>query len=222
MKNTTKLFGIIAFVAVIGFSVAACSKANPDTDFSYEPSEDSKGMIITRYTGESVNVVIPAKIQKLPVVKVRGFHGTKIISVVIPASVKEIEAQAFSGCSNLTSVTFKGKDIVIGQEAFEDCENLDNLVFTDGALKPFKYDGELGPQEWFGGRTVFNTEHYFYNPPRRSGGEYVFHFNSGTSAFYGCDKLPTETISKLKAMGFLSPEEMYELEEKADRGDLQH
>jgi len=28
MKNTIKLFGIIAFIAVIGFSLLACSKAN--------------------------------------------------------------------------------------------------------------------------------------------------------------------------------------------------
>jgi len=248
MKNSIKWLGIIAFVTIIGFSMTACSKASPDTDFRYVPSDDSQGMVITGYNGENFNVVIPSKIQKLPVVQVGGFSGRNIISVVIPASakvitrfafkdcenltsivipanVKEIESVAFQGCSNLASVTFKGKNVIIGQEAFRNCKNLDKLIFADGAIKPLEYTGALGPREMLG-RIVFDTEHYFYNPGRKgrtwgmNGDDYVFYFHSGTSAFYGCDKLSAETISKLKTIGFLSPEEMLELEEKARRGDL--
>jgi hypothetical protein len=270
MKNTIKWLGVIALIAAIGFSMAACSKATPDTDFRYEPSGDGKGMVITGYIGKNVNVVIPAKIQKLPVVAVGGFYSTKIISVVIPTSVKEIRERAFSGqgltsviipasvnkigdnafngcgnltsvvipasvnkignyafdgCGNLTSVTFKGKDVVIGNQSFKNCSNLDNLVFTSGTIKLLEYDGVLsiGKKR---GETIY-TEHYYYSIPtitRSWSGEvyrdYVFGFHSGASAFYGCDKLSAETISKLKTMGFFSPEEMYEIERKAERGDL--
>jgi len=89
MRNIIRFLGIIALVAVIGFSIEACSKEDPDTDFRYEPSGNSQGMAITGYIGNNVNVVIPAKIQKLPVVKVDGFSGKKIISAVIPGSVNE-------------------------------------------------------------------------------------------------------------------------------------
>ena len=245
MANKRKWLWVITIVAVIGFLMVACSKADPETDFRYEPSDDGQGMVITGYNGNNVNVVIPAKIQKLPVVGVGGFSGTNIISVVIPASTKEIASRAFRGCqnltsiviptnvkkigngafqncTNLTSVTFKGKDAIIGEDAFQNCRNLEKLVFPDGALKPFKHDQALGPQDQLG-RTVFRTEHYFYNPGSRNirgEREYVFYFNSGTSAFYGCDKLPAETISKLNVMGFLSPEELRELERKAQRGEL--
>jgi len=212
--------GIIAFVAVIGFSMTACTKADPDTDFEYEPSDDGKGMVITDYKGKNTNVVIPSKIQKLPVVKIEDLTNVNIISVVIPASVKEIGENAFSYfCYDLTSVTFKGKDITIGTEAFKDCKNLEKLEFPDGALKPFKHNEALGIL----GKNEIRTEHYFYNLGERNWRgerELVFYFNSGTSAFYGCDKLPEQMISKLKSLGFLSPEELRELERKAYSGEL--
>jgi hypothetical protein len=250
MKSTIRLLGIIALIAIIGFTMLACSsKADPDTDFRYEPGDAGQGMVITGYIGKNVNVAIPAKIQKIPVVEVRGFSNEKITSViipdsvkvigggafrecpnitsvVIPANVKEIMSNAFQDCSNLTSVTFKGKDVIIGNEAFQGCRNLTNLVFSNGALKPSEYKGKIGPQTGLLGDIVYYTEHYYYNPgrPGRTGGynedNYVFYFHSGTTAFRYCDKLPPETLSKLKATGFLSTEEMNELERKAERGEL--
>ena len=246
MKNIIRFLGIIALVAVIGFSIEACSKEDPDTDFRYEPSDDSQGMVITGYIGNNVNVVIPAKIQKLPVVKVGGFSEKKIISVVIPSSVKEIGSNAFYNCSNLTSVTFKGQSVIIGLDAFQSCKNLDNLVFSDGALKPYEYKGPLGPKVYpsqpavktfwgivdhpaIPGWTDSVTEHYYYSP---GGYEWnmttgrierdfpTLRFHSGAAAFRYCEKLPQETQSKLKKMGFLSDEEMLELVKRAERREL--
>jgi hypothetical protein len=80
MKNAIKWFSIIALVAVIGFSFASCSgKEDPETDFVFERSGDGAEMIITLYKGKNVNVVVPAKIQGLPVVQLRGFGGYRRI-----------------------------------------------------------------------------------------------------------------------------------------------
>ena len=45
-------------------------------------------------------------------------------SVIIPNSVKSIEAYAFIGCTNLRSVTIPDSVTQIGREAFENCKNL--------------------------------------------------------------------------------------------------
>ena len=45
-------------------------------------------------------------------------------SVIIPSSVKSIEAYAFIGCANLRSVTIPDSVTQIGREAFENCKNL--------------------------------------------------------------------------------------------------
>jgi hypothetical protein len=145
-------------------------------------------------------------------------------SVVIPASVKKISNGAFQNCSNLTSVTFKGKDVIIETLAFKGCKKLEKLTFSDGTLKPYKYEGEMGWKDnaILGPKYAFFAEHYQYTPPggpyNRPAGELSFH--SGASAFYGCDKLPSETLSKLKALGFMGTEEMQELENKAKQGNL--
>ncbi|MDR0476003.1 MAG: leucine-rich repeat domain-containing protein [Treponema sp.] len=246
MKNTIKLFGIIAFVAVINFitiSSAWAQQQDPDTNFRYEPINGGRGIAITGYIGQNINVAIPAKIQNLPVVKAGGFSGSKIISVVFPAGIEEIAANAFSGCPNitsivipanvkqighsafqncssLTSVAFNGKETIIGDFAFQNCRNLEKLVFSDGSLKPDTWKGPMGPRSGLGGGIEFFTEHYFYNPPIRTGGDYVFRLHSGATAFRNCDKLPPVTLSKLKTMGFLSTEEMNELERKARLGEL--
>ena len=268
MKNTTNQLGIIALVAVIGFFVMACNKADPETDFYFEPSSNSQGMVITGYKGNNVNVVIPAKIQKLPVVEVGGFLGKNIISVVIPASVngigaeafancsnltsivipasvngigayafancsnltsivipanvKEIGLKAFQNCSNLTSVDFKGKEVIIEEGAFGYCGELNKLVFS-GTLKPLEYNGKIGWEEERIGNNVYRklyTEHYFYRPSSNARDGSTFYFHSGANAFFGCDKLPPATLSKLKEMGFLEPEEIRELEGKARRREL--
>jgi len=80
MKNLFKVFGIIAFVAVIGFSMAACSDDGgdgggdddgiaeaPASDFTFFPIHNSNGMEITDYKGPGGVVKIPSKYNGKPV-----------------------------------------------------------------------------------------------------------------------------------------------------------
>jgi len=81
MKNVLKTFGIIALVAIVVFSTAACSKkngggkssskANPATDFRYELNKAGDGVVITGYIGKGGDIVIPAEIEGVPVVEFR-------------------------------------------------------------------------------------------------------------------------------------------------------
>jgi hypothetical protein len=78
------LFGIIAMLAIMGFTFAACSgknggsasvskvKANPETDFEARPIDGGKGVEITKYVGDKWEVGIPSKIRDLPVTSIRA------------------------------------------------------------------------------------------------------------------------------------------------------
>jgi len=73
MKNLTKFFGIIALVAVIGFSVVACGGINDnggDSVNDFEYSEDNDHIEIWKYKGNGGNVTIPSKIKGKPVTKI--------------------------------------------------------------------------------------------------------------------------------------------------------
>lgn len=84
---------------------------------------------ITKYNGTDTVVVIPSKINGVTVTTIGtdAFLGLNITSVTIPASVTEIGANAFAGCTNLTSVTYGGDwsklTIQSGNPAVEDAVN---------------------------------------------------------------------------------------------------
>jgi hypothetical protein len=164
-------------------------RAAPSSDFTYDLSQDDggKSVVIKTYTGKGGAVVIPEKIEGLPVstLAYAAFYGENsssygpgynITSVVIPASVKFIDAACFSTIEGLTSVTILGTDVEIRGIAFQDCINLSKLNFPNGdnVLKP----GQFDPSQ----KDVIG--------------------DSGSSAFYGCKKLPLAVRSKLNEWGF--------------------
>lgn len=93
---------------------------------------------ITKYNGTDTVVVIPSKINGVTVTTIGtdAFLGLNITSVTIPGSVTEIGANAFAGCTNLTSVTYGGDwsnlTIQSGNPAVQDAANeqLFDFAFT--------------------------------------------------------------------------------------------
>ena len=86
-----------------------------------------KTVTITKYTGKESTVILPSTISRWPVTKIGEDalkDNTTITSVTIPDSVTEIGANAFAGCTNLTSVNYKGDwsklTIQSGNPAVED------------------------------------------------------------------------------------------------------
>jgi hypothetical protein len=163
-------------------AASALKGAAPASDFTYDLSEDGKGVVINKYTGNGGKLVIPAEIEGLPVVELGmlaffGEYNSKygpgynITSVVIPASVKKIGDGCFNKIEKLTSVTFLGSDVTIGGRVFHDCINLSELNLPEGEniLKPTEGD-------W-----------------------------SSKLAFEGCKKLPLAMRAKLKSWGFDEP-----------------
>jgi hypothetical protein len=144
---------------------------------------DGKGIVINSYSGKGGKVIIPAKIEDLPVRELAQIAfigqnnnglgpGYNISSVVIPETVTLIGNGCFQGIENLTSVTIQGKNVRIGLLAFNLCTNLSELKFPDGENVLIPYDA-MG-------------------------------LSAGHS-FTDCKKLPLAVRSKLKAMGFAEP-----------------
>ena len=101
------------------FTVTVAAATNT---FYFNPTTGT----ITKYVESDTVVVIPSKINGVTVETIgnAAFRDSSVTSVTIPASVTEIGANAFAGCTNLTSVTYGGDwsnlTIQSGNPAVED------------------------------------------------------------------------------------------------------
>ena len=93
------------------------------TSVEFEYMIENGGVTITKYTGKQTSVVIPNKIQQLPVLKVgkNAFTDTKVKSVTLPSTCTEVDWFAFYGCFALTTVYLSDAVTSIGYGAFDGC-----------------------------------------------------------------------------------------------------
>lgn len=118
----------------------------PSRDFTFDATTGT----IKKYNGNDAVVNIPSEINGTPVTTIgnAAFRDSSVTSVTIPASVTEIGANAFAGCTNLTSVTYGGDwsnlTIQSGNPAVEDAANaqLFDFAFTpDNTAVIVRYKG---------------------------------------------------------------------------------
>ena len=62
-------------------------------------------------------------------------NGALVTDLVIPNTVTEIKACAFSGCTSLTSVTLPNSETTIGDSVFYDCTSLESVTIPDSVTK---------------------------------------------------------------------------------------
>ena len=122
----------------------------PSRDFTFDATTGT----IKKYNGNDAVVNIPSEINGTPVTTIgnAAFRDSSVTSVTIPASVTEIGANAFAGCTNLTSVNYEGDwsnlTIQSGNPAVQDAANapLFNFEFippdnTAVIVTNYKYNG---------------------------------------------------------------------------------
>ena len=107
-------------------------KANGDFEYFVWSSGDA--VSIDRYVGTEKHVVIPSKIDGLPVKDIDSgaFMATDIESVIIPDSVEAIGWYAFRGCQELQTVTLSANLKKIEMEAFMSCKSLTSIHLPSG------------------------------------------------------------------------------------------
>lgn len=128
--------------------------------------------VITKYTGNGGNVVIPTSIGGQTVTSIGAFafqNMTNIESVTMPSSLRRIEESAFDGCINLRKVDLNQGLAYIGDKAFKNNTNLSSIwipsTVTEIAYAAFCYAGL--------------TSAYIPDTVK----------NVGTSLFYECTRL---------------------------------
>ena len=106
----------------LALMLASAAYAQQATNFSVELNADSTGIIITKYTGNAVNVIVPTTLEGLPVTGIGkgAFKDNMTINKVsIYKGVTEIRDEAFQGCRNLNSITLPDTLKKIGERAFD-------------------------------------------------------------------------------------------------------
>lgn len=97
------------------------SSAEQIKEFSY--IIENGGVTITKYNGSKTSVQIPNQIEQLPVLKIgrNAFAESKVRSVTLPSSCKEVDWFAFYGCFALTTIYISNDVTNIGYGAFDSC-----------------------------------------------------------------------------------------------------
>lgn len=83
------------------------------------------------------SIIIPNSVK---VIEAQAFVGCSgLISVVLPQDLKRIEQQTFWSCSSLTSIQIGNKVQYIGRDAFSNCRSLKTLI-VPATVKKIEYN----------------------------------------------------------------------------------
>ncbi len=118
--------------------------------------------------------------------------------IVIPSGVTSIEKEAFSGCTNLTSVTISDSVTSIGKSAFEGCNGLTSITIPDSVTsigeRAFYYCNSLTSITIPNGVTSIEPSTFYYCSSLASIAIPNSVTSIGYNAFSYCDSLTSITI----------------------------
>ena len=100
-------------------SPSSSSSANPEK-FNFEYKIENEQVIITAYTGNVSDLIIPASIDGYPVTAIadNAFENSSLVSVSMPETLKSIGWFAFSGSARLERIIIPKNVAEIGYNAF--------------------------------------------------------------------------------------------------------
>lgn len=118
-------------------------ESRENDEYAYDVYD--KYVIITAYLGEEVDVIVPAKIGRLPVRSIAGlafYEGVPVESVVVSEGIEALEENAFYYCTELKSVTLPESLTSIGDKAFSWCSSLETIILPEAvtAIPPYCFN----------------------------------------------------------------------------------
>ncbi len=164
-------------------TVEEVTYTDTEGDFAYALNG---GATITKYLGNASEIVIPSSIGGAAVTAIgnSAFSGySQITSVTIPSGVVTIDKSAFKNCTGLTSVTIPAGVTGIGTYAFAGCTNLSHINMPASVAET-------------GFRIFENCVSLRSAGPAGSGADYEFGWTSRIPgyAFSGCSEMTQVTI----------------------------
>jgi hypothetical protein len=124
------LLAICGVTGVLSSCVSTTPRATYFEESDFKVTVANGEVTITKYTGSGGDVVIPARIQGLPVTAIgdRAFYEcTSLTSVSMSSGLTYIGERAFYKCTGLTSVSIPDGVTSIGRDAFWDCTDLTSI-----------------------------------------------------------------------------------------------
>ncbi len=138
----------------------------PLSDLEYYIDGDKA--VITKYTGASSYLSVPATIENLPVeIGESAFEGAKIRTLILPDTITEIPDKMCFDCKYLQNIQVPVGLVSIGEEAFKNTPALTSFNFPE-TLENIEYaafwesgiSGEITvPAKWKLGISVFVSCH---------------------------------------------------------------
>jgi hypothetical protein len=158
-------------------------------NFDFTLEGDS--ITITKYKGSATEVVIPFRIDDIPVTSIgdNAFYDCDhLVSVSIPSSVTSIGGSAFDNCDSLVSVTIPSSVTSIGYLAFSGCNKLTDITVDAGNTVYSSVNGVLFSKD---GKTLIQY------PQGKTFTSYTIPSgvtSIGNDAFWDCRNLVSVTI----------------------------
>ena len=129
----------------------------------------SNEITVIRYIGKEQNVIIPSTIKERPVTKIGNnafSYCTDLTSITIPESVNYIGERAFFYCINLASISIPDSVEEIKPYTFYNCENLISITFGKNSQLNFigndSFRGCISLTEIFIPDTVTHINYYAF------------------------------------------------------------
>lgn len=139
MKMTWK--AILLALCLMWLPTLALAATYSEGDFTFTLSNGTA--TITDYTGSDTVIVVPDELGDTPVVFINAsaFNGNDdITSITLPACLKTLDTYQFSDCTGLTEVVFTGTNLTyIPKHAFAGCSSLENIVIPEGVTSIGEY-----------------------------------------------------------------------------------
>ncbi len=110
---------------------------NPASDFMYQLTDDSNGVLITAYIGTNSVISIPSEIEGLPVTTVNALCSedykveTFVNQVFFPDSVTDVEDRLFCECTKLNYVRLSQSCPKISSYMFSECKSLKSIQIPE-------------------------------------------------------------------------------------------
>ncbi len=101
------------------------------SDFTYGRSPYNT-VYIRKYTGNAEKLVIPERIEGMPVTDIYGgaFEGAGVCHLILPGTMRNVAPGAFAGCENLQTLTVFDSLHSITDDAFSGCDKLKTLYIN--------------------------------------------------------------------------------------------
>ena len=126
---------VIVAIVLTAYIIHSIFSESP-LEFEYKHSSELGGVILTKYTGQDLDVILPSEIEQNPVVGIEGKFAQGVVNnqvrtVIIPDSIVSIGDNAFFNCDSLTSVTIPDSVVTIGSNAFLGCRSLTSITIPE-------------------------------------------------------------------------------------------